>query len=454
MPEWDETSQYLTGVKLVMVVSCMCLACFLMLVDTMVVSTAIPRIIDDFDSLADIGWYATAYQFGSAAPQPLSGKIFANFNNRYAFLACFVTFEVGSALCGAATSSAIGGLIIMFCSVPMDKCPGLIGVVMGLNQLGLVIGPLIGGAFTSYSTWRWCFYVNLQIGALVVLALFLFPIPEQTHKPPAMTVLHRIHKYLDLVGFFLFAPAVLQLIMALKFGGVMFPWNSSQVIGLFCAFLMSAVYGPIFYLPIYFQAVNNALPLLSGVYLLPAILPQLVMAAASGGINLSRVGDLLDQTSFSILVIGHLLLHSITLLRPLYYTATAFMVFTQSLGPAIILTLCQVIFYSTLRTELPKKAPNANDEAMIAAGATEFRDIVSADVLHGVLEAYANSISRVFYLVAVVAAAYILVMWGWLKLPSKTVLQRKLTSPDKVCEKHLHVLYRKSAVSNELNVQS
>lgn len=94
----DEKSQYLTGLKLVMVVSCMCLACFLMLIDTMVVSTvskqppsyhysilwspgqgkiafqkltgshlpmqAIPRITDEFNSLADTGWYATAYQFG------------------------------------------------------------------------------------------------------------------------------------------------------------------------------------------------------------------------------------------------------------------------------------------------------------------------------------------------------------------------------------------------------
>lgn len=49
-----------------------------------------------------------------------------------------------------------------------------------------------------------------------------------------MKVLVKLHKYLDLVGFCLFAPAVLQLILALSFGGVTYLWNSPQVIGLFC----------------------------------------------------------------------------------------------------------------------------------------------------------------------------------------------------------------------------
>lgn len=76
--------QYVTGIKLVLVVTSVALACFLMLVDTMVISTvstpapmartvstdislwyqAIPRITDEFRSLPDVGWYAGAYQFG------------------------------------------------------------------------------------------------------------------------------------------------------------------------------------------------------------------------------------------------------------------------------------------------------------------------------------------------------------------------------------------------------
>jgi hypothetical protein len=165
------------------------------------------------------------------------------------------------------------------------------------------------------------FYINLPVGAVGVLAMIFLRIPEDTVKPKAWTLLPRIHHYLDLVGFTLFAPAVLMLLLALQFGGEQYPWNSSVVIGLFCgaaanavvwgfwnrykgedammplsmirrkevlfsgiyvAFLTSAVYGGIYYLPIYFQAVNNASAIMSGVYLLPMILFQLVTAGFSG----------------------------------------------------------------------------------------------------------------------------------------------------------------------------
>ncbi|RYP66871.1 hypothetical protein DL769_005903 [Monosporascus sp. CRB-8-3] len=508
---WDEASQYVTGVKLVTVVACMCLACFLMLIDTMVVSTAIPRITDEFHSLADVGWYATAYQFGSAAPQPLSGKVFAHFNNKWAFLAFFLIFELGSVLCGAAVSSAMlivgravagigaagiinGALIVISASVPMERRPGLIGIVMGFNQLGLVIGPLVGGAFTSYSTWRWCFYVNLPVGALVIIGLLLFRIPEQSQKPPAMSVLPKLHHYLDLVGFCLFAPAVLQLILALQFGGTSHPWNSSQVIGLFCgaaatfivwlfwnrskgadallpqsmvartavwtsglyqAFLMSAVYGAIYFLPIYFQAINNASPMQSGLYLLPTILPQLVVAASSGALIMA-IGYVIPLAALSTVLLS-VASGLYSMLRPNSPTgwwvgfqilagvgsglglqvaiiaiqtvvtgeelssAMAFIVFTQSMGPAIVLTLCQLIFYSSLQTQLPQQAPHADAAAIVRAGATGFRGIVSQDDLPGVYVAYANSIDRVFYLVAAMAAACGLVLWGmgWKDLRKK-----------------------------------
>lgn len=134
-------------------------------------------------------------------------------------------------------------------------------------------------------------------------------------------VLAKLHHYLDLVGFVLFAPAVLQLLLALQYGGNQYPWNSSRVIGLFCgsaanfvvwlfwnqhkgddallppsmikrrvvwasglyqSFMISAVYGATFFLPIYFQAIKNATAVLSGVYLLPTILPQLFAAGLSG----------------------------------------------------------------------------------------------------------------------------------------------------------------------------
>ncbi|KAI1121323.1 hypothetical protein F5Y10DRAFT_272195 [Nemania abortiva] len=63
-PQGEDGSQYVTGFKLVIIIASVSLACFLMLIDTMVISTAIPRITDEFNSLASVGWYASAYQFG------------------------------------------------------------------------------------------------------------------------------------------------------------------------------------------------------------------------------------------------------------------------------------------------------------------------------------------------------------------------------------------------------
>jgi hypothetical protein len=60
----EPVAEYVTGVKLAVIVAAVSVASFLMLLDTMIVSTAIPRITDEFHSLADVGWYASAYQFG------------------------------------------------------------------------------------------------------------------------------------------------------------------------------------------------------------------------------------------------------------------------------------------------------------------------------------------------------------------------------------------------------
>ncbi|KAH6845699.1 major facilitator superfamily domain-containing protein [Chaetomium sp. MPI-CAGE-AT-0009] len=497
-----EEPEYVTGFKLAIIVASVALACFLMLLDTMIISTAIPRITDTFNSLPDVGWYASAYQFGSAAPQPLTGKIYTHFNTKWSFFVFFGIFEIGSILCGAAVSSAMlivgravagfgaagiinGAITIISSCAPLEKRPALIGITMGLNQLGLVAGPLIGGAFTSYTTWRWCFYVNLPVGGVAVLALLILRIPEQTKKQNPLVVLRKLHHYLDLLGFVLFAPAVLQLLLALQYGGSQYPWNSSRVIGLFCgsaanfviwflwnrykgddallppsmvkqtavwasglyqAFMISAVYGATFFLPIYFQAINDATPMLSGVYLLPTILPQLFAAGASGvllqklgyviylaipGTILLSIGSGLYSilrpgsptgwwVGFQIIAgLGSGLSMQLAILAVQaavgadnLATGMAFVIFAQSLGPAIMLALCDVIFDASLRSELQERVGHLDTEAIIRAGATGFRAIVPSVDLAEILVAIANSVDRVFYLVAAVAAACAFVLWG------------------------------------------
>lgn len=90
----------------------------------------------------------------------------------------------------------------------------------------------------------------------------------------------------------------------------------------------------------------------------------------------------------------------------------AFMVFTQSLFPAIALSLCNLVLVSSLKTEVPLNAPNTNTTAIIQAGATSFRSIVDTADLDHVIRAYATSVDHVFYLVAALAAVSGLFIWG------------------------------------------
>lgn len=90
----------------------------------------------------------------------------------------------------------------------------------------------------------------------------------------------------------------------------------------------------------------------------------------------------------------------------------AFIVFAQSLGPAIALALCNVLFVASLKTEIGRQVPHANATAIIKAGATGFRSIVQVDDLPDILNAYANSIDRVFYFAAALSGARVFVLWG------------------------------------------
>ncbi|KAL2851333.1 major facilitator superfamily domain-containing protein [Aspergillus pseudodeflectus] len=330
--------EWISGIPLFMVVSGVTLVVFLMLLDTSIVATAVPKITNHFHSLQDVAWYGSAYTLASCALQPLTGKFYTHFKSKVVFLSFFLLFEVGSLISGVANSSKMliigraisgmgtsgmvnGALTIIAGSVPMHKRPALIGIMMGLAQLGLVLGPLIGGVLTDKASWRWCFYINLPIGGLVAVLLLFTRVPEQRKKGRAVDVLPTFFKSFDLIGFVLFAPAAIMILLALEYGGNDYPWSDSRVIGLFVGggataivFLaweyrtgkdamipfhlitqrvayfsylnMCVLFGLTmviaYYIPIYFQAVKGDSALTSGVNMLPNILAQLVTAVASG----------------------------------------------------------------------------------------------------------------------------------------------------------------------------
>ena len=165
--ETAKESTFITGIPLYLVILAITLAPALLFLDTAIIATAIPRITDEFNSLPDIGWYGSAYQLGSAVLLPLSGKIFTHFSTKWSFLGFFAIFEFGSLLCGAAQNSAMlivgraiagaggsglisGALTIIASCLPLDKRAAWTGVVIGFSQIGIVLGPILGGALTEY----------------------------------------------------------------------------------------------------------------------------------------------------------------------------------------------------------------------------------------------------------------------------------------------------------------
>lgn len=99
----------------------------------------------------------------------------------------------------------------------------------------------------------------------------------------------------------------------------------------------------------------------------------------------------------------------------------ASLVFIQTLGGAIFLTIAQLIFSEGLKSNLARYAPSVDAKTVLDAGGTGFRKAVAAEELPGVLTAYAKSISGVFYMCVGLAGVSFVLAWGmgWVDIRNK-----------------------------------
>ncbi|KAM6518101.1 hypothetical protein FSOLCH5_006868 [Fusarium solani] len=105
MPTEKVDVVYPSGVRLVLLMVSVFIGMFLVALDKLIISTAIPAITDEFHSANDIGWYGTAYLLTNCAFLLVFGKMYTFLDVKATFMAAAVLFEVGSAICGAAPNS-------------------------------------------------------------------------------------------------------------------------------------------------------------------------------------------------------------------------------------------------------------------------------------------------------------------------------------------------------------
>jgi DHA2 family multidrug resistance protein len=167
-------------------------ACVMQGVDTTIANVALPHIQGSMSASQDqISWVLTSYIVSSAIMMPLTGWLAGRFGVKYIFLASVIGFTFASALCGAATSLSQlvlyrvlqgvcgAGLVplgqaTLFTIYPRERHGYAMAIFSTGAMMGPIIGPTLGGWLTENFDWRWCFYINLPVGALCAIGIFVF----------------------------------------------------------------------------------------------------------------------------------------------------------------------------------------------------------------------------------------------------------------------------------------
>ncbi|PWY78777.1 efflux pump antibiotic resistance protein [Aspergillus eucalypticola CBS 122712] len=248
------TGRKITGVAWFVVNVALLSATFLYTFDNTVTATVRPAIVDTFGNRIDmLPWVSVAYPMGEVGTDPIWAKLNKFLDGKLVFLAALIIFEVGSAVIGSASS--IGAVVAgraLAGSGGSGIYVGTISMITGMttakeqNQylnivdmawsLGTILGPVIGSAFAdSPATWRWAFYINICVAAVAAVAapacIWIMPSAPPSVSLGAMDVIRAF----DHLGAVLILGSAVSTVMLLGFGGVVYSWDSGQMIGLYVA---------------------------------------------------------------------------------------------------------------------------------------------------------------------------------------------------------------------------
>src|SRR5690349_17066758 len=216
-------------------------AYFMVVLDSVVVITALPRMQRDLHvSLSSLQWTLNAYGIAFAAGIITAAAFGDRFGRRRVFSIGLALFTIASVACALApnlpelivarTVQGLGGAVVLPLSLtiltaafPAERRGMIVGIYGGLAGLAVAMGPIVGGAVTQDIDWHWIFWINVPIGILaVVLGLRLLP---ESYGAP---------ERLDLVGVGLVTSGVVALVWALTRANDA-GWSSAEVVGAFAA---------------------------------------------------------------------------------------------------------------------------------------------------------------------------------------------------------------------------
>ncbi|CEJ82418.1 hypothetical protein VHEMI02484 [[Torrubiella] hemipterigena] len=490
----DNNKEYRKGQKLILISVAICCTIFLISLDFSIIATAIPAITSEFSSLNDVGWYGSAYLLTTVSSQLLVGKFYTIFSIKWVFLISLLIFCIGSAICGAAPNSVAlilgraiagcgnagllsGALLIMAHSVPLALRPLFTAITGGLYGVAAIAGPPLGGVFTDRISWRWCFYINLPIGAIVFLVVAsVFRSPPTPHRPKPTSSWDRIKPF-DPVGTILFMPAIVCLLLALQWGGSTYPWEDARVISLFvlsgvliiiflrvqCLMGNDATVPPriiklrtiwscalyqfslgacffifIYYIPIWFQAVQGVSAIESGKRTLPMLIGNMV-GTTMAGVAVTILGYYAPFMIIATILTsigGGLLTHfhpTISSASWIGYQAlvgfgigvgwqqpivavqaavsiddvpitTAVLSFTQTIGGSLFVSIAQTAFSNALVRDFHTRLPDLDPASILDYGATYLARHVPGQYLSSVIEMYSDALVHCFIVATAMAA--------------------------------------------------
>ncbi|KAJ5765323.1 hypothetical protein N7520_004882 [Penicillium odoratum] len=508
----DEEIEYPSTIKFMPILIGLCFQSFCIALDNTILATAVPKITEQFNSLEDISWYASAYLLTSCAVTLPFGKIYTYYSTKRTYMIALALFEIGSLACAATPTSkglifgraiagigsgglSPGALLVLVNSVPLHRRALYFGIIGSISGIATVTGPLLGGLLTDHLSWRWCFYINLPLGAItwIFIAIFFKDVkPRKTIESGWMDKVKRM----DPVGILLFIPAIISILLALQWGGTTYEWGNLRIIVLFVLFFVLAigwcyvqhwrqeeatvpprlltnrnVLGAVihatflggsffvfgYYLPIWFQAIEQVSASESGINNLPMVV-SMIVCSALGGLLVNLIGYYtpLMYVGSALLTIGAglcttLHVHSgsgtwigyqviigigagvgfqqcmncLQTVLPLedIPIGSAIITFAQSLSAALFISIAQTVFQNQLVASITEYAPTVSPRAVIEAGAAHLSHKISNQTLPSVLYAYNLAVTRTFY-VSLVAGTFSfvgagLVQWKSMKRTQK-----------------------------------